>query len=79
MSYETEMLEAIKDQRAALALPRFKNAMISLIEKEISLLEDWVKRTNYGGWSTHLNDDMNKRITQLKDMHYALVNNRTGS
>lgn len=73
MSYEAEIIEAVQEQKATISLPRFKAAMITHLQTEIELLGSWVKRTNSGGWSTHLNYDMNKRIVKLKELHYSLV------
>lgn len=45
-----------------------------LVIKEVDFLEKCLRETNGGGWSTHLNDPMRKRITELKDRYYDLRN-----
>lgn len=42
------------------------------LRKEISLLESWIRLTNHGGWSTHLNTPMQNRINELKVLLYDL-------
>ena len=44
------------------------------LRKEVNLLESWMKTTEYGGWSTHLQEPMKKRVTELKTLLYDIDN-----
>jgi hypothetical protein len=47
--------------------------MIDLIKEEIKFLERCITETNYGGWSTHLNEPMRKRIQELEKLGMRIV------
>lgn len=43
-----------------------ENKLIAEIQKEINLLDQWIKTTERGGWSTHNLESMKKRQNELK-------------
>lgn len=51
-----------------------ENQLVEEIKKEIKLLESWIKTSNSGGWSTYLNEPMQKRVTELKSLIYDYEN-----
>jgi hypothetical protein len=61
-----------EDFHNSLKFANLKAQFLKHLQDEIDLLTDFINRTNTGGWSTHLNDDMSKRITKLKEIHYAV-------
>ncbi len=44
--------------------------LLSEMNKEIVLLEQWVRIINSGSWSTHLNAPIEKHIGELKSLAY---------
>lgn len=59
-----------------LKFANLKQQFLTCIQGEIDYLEGCIKTSSTGGWSTHLNDGMKKRIGELKDLHYRIsVNN----
>ena len=51
--------------------------LITELNKEITLLESWIRTTEYGGWSTHLVEPMRKRVAELKSIVYDYQNKPT--
>ena len=51
-----------------------KEKLVTELKKEVSLLESWIKTTKYGGWSTHLVQPMQDRVTELKSLLYDINN-----
>lgn len=46
--------------------------LIAELEKEINLLESWIKNTKSGGWSSQNLDAMEKRVLELKGVLYDI-------
>lgn len=46
--------------------------LLLLIKEEILLLRKWINETNSGYWSTHLNNPMEKRISELEHLYFTI-------
>lgn len=49
-----------------------KHNMLTHIDDEIKFLESCNSQTDKGGFSTHLTDQINKRISTLKDLFFKI-------
>ena len=44
--------------------------LVSELEKDVRLLESWIKNTEHGGWSTQNLSSMKDRLNELKAFLY---------
>ena len=52
--------------------------LVNELEKEVRLLESWIKTTKNGGWSTQNLEGMKKRVLELKGILYDIHNECCG-